>query len=164
VPMPSNPSRPTGLIPHLIVRGGVDAIDFYRRAFGAELVFDLTTPEGKLAHAEMTLGANRFMLADEYPDLNCVSPLGRGGTSVSLAVYVDDVDSLASRAVSAGAQLERPIADEFYGDRVAHLEDPFGHRWTLHTRIEEVTLDEMRRRMAGLGGEGAAPSEASGGE
>lgn len=149
--MSANPSPPTGLMPHLIVKGGADAIAFYRRAFGAELVFDLVGDDGRLGHAEMTLFGARFMLADEYPEMECLAPPTRGGTSVSLALYVDDVDTLAARAVDAGAVLERPIVDEFYGDRVAHIKDPFGHRWTFHTRLEEVSPEEMRRRMAARG-------------
>ena len=146
--MPDNPSPATGLLPHLIVNGGAEAIAFYQRAFGAELVFDLFGQDGRLGHAEMTLAGSRFMLADEFPEMECLAPTTRGGTSVSLALYVDDVDKLAARAVDAGAVLERPIVDEFYGDRVAHIRDPFGHRWTLHTRVEDVSPEEMRRRMS----------------
>jgi PhnB protein len=145
--MSANPSPPTGLLPHLIVRGGTAAIEFYRRAFGAELLFDLAMPDGRLGHAELSIGSARFMLADEFPEMQCVSPVTLQGTPVTLSVYVDDVDALAARAVDAGATLEGPIKDEFYGDRVAMLRDPFGHRWTLHTRIEDVSVDEMRRRM-----------------
>jgi PhnB protein len=104
-------------------------------------------PDGKLGHAELSIGSARFMLADEFPEMQCVSPIALQGTPVTLSVYVDDVDALAARAVDAGATLEAPIKDQFYGDRVAMLRDPFGHRWTLHTRIEDVSVDEMRRRM-----------------
>lgn len=138
----------TQLIPHLIVRGGAEAIAFYQRAFGAELDYDLVEPGGRVGHAEMRIGAARFALADEYPEYDCLSPRTRGGTSIALTFYVADVDAAAARAIEAGATLERPIADEFYGDRVASLRDPFGHRWSLHTRIEEVSPEEMRRRMA----------------
>lgn len=145
--MSANPSPPTGLLPHLIVRGGAAAIEFYRHAFGAELLFDLAMPDGRLGHAELSIGSARFMIADEFPEMQCVSPIALQGTPVTLSVYVDDVDALTARALDAGATLEAPIKDEFYGDRVAMLRDPFGHRWTLHTRIEEVSVDEMRRRM-----------------
>ena len=147
--MPNNPSAPTGLIPHLIVRGGKDAMAFYERAFSATRVSELEMPDGRLGHAELAIGDARFMLADEFPDMDCISPVSRGGTSVSLSLYVADVDSFAERAIAAGAVLERPIKDEFYGDRVAHIKDPFGHRWTLHTRIEDVSPEEMKRRMGG---------------
>src|SRR5690606_21944353 len=126
------------------------AIAFYRRAFGAKLLFDLVGPDGKLGHAELAIGECRFMLADEYPEMECLSPATRGGTSVSLAMYVADVDAATTRALEAGATLERPVSNELYGDRVAHIKDPFGHRWTLHTRIEDVSPEEMRQRMASL--------------
>lgn len=150
--MPNHPSVPKGLIPHLIVRGGKEAISFYERAFSAKRLFELEMPDGKLGHAELAIGDARFMLADEFPDMNCISPAGRGGTSVHLTLYVEDVDRFVERALAAGAVLERPISDEFYGDRVAHIEDPFGHHWTFHTRIEDVSLEEMRRRMGSMGG------------
>ncbi len=105
-------------------------------------------PGDRLGHAEMSIGEGRFMLADEFAEMGCVSPLTHGGTSVGLALYVDDADHHARRAVEAGAVLERPVADQFYGDRVAYLKDPFGHRWTLHARLEDVLPDGMRRRMA----------------
>lgn len=145
--MPSPLAQPVDIIPHLIVRGGTAAIAFYQTAFGAELVYELKQPDNVLAHAEMTLGGARFMLADEFPEFDCISPQGRGGTTVHLSFYVPDVDAAAARAVAAGAVLERPVVDEFYGDRVAQLRDPFGHRWSLHTRIEDVSPQEMQRRM-----------------
>ena len=135
------------ILPHLIVSDGAAAIDFYKRAFGAELIFDLPMPDGRVGHAELSIGAARFMLADEFPDLDCIGPTQRGGTTVHLAFYVRDVDAVTARAEAAGGRLVGPIKDEFYGDRVAHLSDPFGHHWTIHTRKEEVSVDEMRRRM-----------------
>lgn len=111
-------------------------------------MFDLPMPDGRVGHAEMSIGIHRFALADEFPELNFVSPVALNGTPVTLSVYVDDVDAMASRALDAGATLERPVRNEFYGDRVAQLRDPFGHRWSFQTRIEEVSPDEMRRRMS----------------
>ena len=90
------------------------------------------------------------MLADEYPELGILGPQSRGGATSALSLYVEDVDAVAQRALEAGAELERPIQDEFYGDRVAHLRDPFGHRWSICTRIEDVSAEEMQRRMAKL--------------
>lgn len=146
-------TSPASFVPHLIVSDGQEAIAFYQRAFGAELVLQLVEPGGKLAHAEMRVGSALFMLASEYPSLNLTSPRARGGTTVSLSFWVEDVDGLAARAVEAGAVLEKPIVDEFYGDRVARLVDPFGHRWGLHRRIEEVSPEELERRfLAMIGG------------
>ena len=139
------------IIPNVAVHDAEKAIEFYRRAFGAVETLRLTEPGGKIGHAELTIGGDRFMLADEYPDWGFLGPLARGGASVSLCFEVPDVDAVAARAVSAGARLERPIADEFYGDRVATLSDPFGHRWSIHTRVEEVSAEELQRRFAALG-------------
>lgn len=143
-------STPTAILPYLTVDDGPAAIDFYRAAFGAELDYELTMDDGRLGHAEMTLGERRFMLSGEFAEVDCLGPKARGGSSVSLAFYVDDVDAMAERATRAGATLERPIKDEFYGDRVAHLRDPFGHKWTLHQRLEDLSADEIKRRMAAL--------------
>jgi PhnB protein len=142
-----DPSSPRCLIPHLIVRGGTEAIAFYRGALGADLACDLTLADGRLGHAELTIGDASFMLADDFPEQDCLGPVQRGGSSVGLCLYVPDVDAAAERAVAAGATLERPVSDEFCGDRVARLRDPFGHQWTLHQRIEEVSPEETRRRL-----------------
>ena len=136
------------LFPHLIVRGAAQAIDFYVRAFGAEETLRLDMPGGKVGHAELSFAGVGIMLADEFPEMDCLSPQARGGTTMSTAVYVADVDAFVARAIAAGAKLQRPIKDEFYGDRVAWLEDPFGHRWSFHTRREIVSPAEMKARMA----------------
>jgi PhnB protein len=132
--------------PYLVVAGAADAIDFYRRAFGAQEKFRLPMGD-KVGHAELTIGDSIVMLADEWPDMGIVGPATRGGTTVSLMIYVDDVDSAFERAIDAGAQSERVVRDEFYGDRSGTLVDPFGHRWTLATHIEDVSVEEMIRRM-----------------
>jgi len=134
----------------LVMRNATAAIDFYARVFGAQEKFRLTEPGGRLGHAEMTLGGVSLMLADEHPEYGIVGPESRGGTTCSLHLVVDDVDAAAQRALDAGATLERPITNEFYGDRVAHLRDPFGHRWALTTRIEEVSPEELQRRFQEL--------------
>lgn len=149
--MPDRKPPPQGLIPYLIVRGARDAVAFYERALNAALVYELAMPDGRLGHAELTIGSARLMLADEFPEMDYLSPTSRGGSSVSLALYVEDVDASVQRAVAAGASLTRPIKNEFFGDRVAHLTDPFGHRWSLHTRIEDVSPEEMRARMEAAG-------------
>lgn len=136
--------------PHLSVRNGAKAIEFYKRAFGATETMRLEEPSGRLGHAELEIGGACFMLADEYPEVDSIGPETLGGTSVCLNVHVEDVDALAERAIAAGATLLRPIADQFYGERVALLKDPFGHKWTFASRIEEVSPEEMQRRFAGM--------------
>jgi PhnB protein len=138
------------LIPSLIVDDGVAAIEFYVRAFGARERYRLVEEGGKIAHAEIELEGGVIMLAEEYPELQCVSPKKLAGVASSVTVYVADVDRLVERATAAGAKAERPTTDEFYGDRTAWLRDPFGHRWSFHTRREELTSDEIQRRYAAL--------------
>jgi len=133
--------------PYLIVKGAASAIAFYAKAFGAKNVLCLTEPSGKVGHAELEIGSARFMLADEYPDFGALSPVTVGGSPVSIHLYVVDVDMTVERALSAGATLLRPVQDEFFGDRVALLTDPFGHKWHLATRQEDVSAEEMQRRM-----------------
>ncbi|MEJ7599428.1 MAG: VOC family protein [Kofleriaceae bacterium] len=143
IPVPGQP-----LSPYLIVKSAVDAIAFYVVAFGAKELFRLQEPSGKIGHAELEIGGGRFMLADEYPDFGALSPISVGGSPVSIHLYVADVDVVVARAIAAGAVVLRPLRDEFFGDRVAMIADPFGHKWHLATRIEEVTPAEMQRRMA----------------
>jgi PhnB protein len=131
---------------YLIVKGAARAIDFYTRVFGATELYRLTEPSGKVGHAELELGGARFMLADEYPDFGALSPITIGGSPISMHLYVDDVDVLVKRAEEAGATLLRPLKDEFFGDRTAMITDPFGHKWHLATRIEDVSPEEMQRR------------------
>lgn len=145
----SNPI-PQGVIPYLICAGGTQAVAFYQRALGAQLDAQLIGEDGRVGHAEMLIGQARFMLADEYPEMDILGPKTLGGTSISLALYVDDVDTSAARAIEAGAELLHPIKDEFYGDRVARLQDPFGHRWSLHTRIEDISPEEVNRRFKAM--------------
>lgn len=135
--------------PYLIVDRAVDAIRFYGEAFGATEV--LTMPmgdSGKLAHAEVRIGDSHVMLADEFPDMGLLGPLKRGGATASLMIYVADVDSAFKQALSAGAKEERAPEDQFWGDRMGTLVDPFGHRWTLATHVEDVPAEEMGRRAA----------------
>ena len=143
-PVP-DPERP--LSPYLIVKGAARAIAFYASAFGAKERFRLAEPGGKIGHAELEIGPARFMLADEYPDFGALSPVSVGGTPVSLHLYVADVDATVARALAAGATLLRPLKDEFFGDRVALIADPFGHKWHVASRREEVSPAEMQRRM-----------------
>lgn len=145
------PADQTHATPHLALRDGARALQFYVDAFGAVETLRLDMPDGRLGHAELAIGAARFMIADEFPEVGHVGPATLGGTTVTIAIYVEDVDALVARATAAGATLLRPVKDEFYGDRVAHLQDPFGHRWRFVTRIEDVSAEEMKRRLAAMG-------------
>jgi PhnB protein len=136
--------------PYLHVDGANDAIDFYTNVFGATERMRLAGPDGKIGHAELQLGESVIMLADEYPEMDVLSPKSRGGTPVTINVYVEDVDAVFSRAVRAGATALRPIEDQFYGDRSGQFEDPFGHRWSVATHVEDVAPDEMERRAAAM--------------
>jgi PhnB protein len=147
MPVEPIPKRKSALSPYLVVKGATEAISFYQQAFGARELFRLTEPSGKVGHAELELGGSQFMLADEYPDFGALSPVTLNGTPVSIHLYVADVDEVAARAVAHGATLLRPLSDEFFGDRVALIVDPFGHKWHLATRKEDVSYEEMQRRM-----------------
>lgn len=142
------PDNYHGAIPYLICRGAAKAIDFYEKAFGAVERGRLDLPGGKIGHAEVAIGKAFIMLADENIEMDARSPQTLGGTSVSIYIYVSDVDALARQAEAAGAKILRPVADQFYGDRSVHLEDPFGHRWGFATHIEDVSMEELKKRMA----------------
>ena len=137
--------------PYLILSGAGDAIAFYKKALGAEEVMRLGGPGGKIGHAEIKIGNSRIMLADEHPELQALSPRTVGGSPVSIHLYVENADAAVERAVAAGAKLVRPVADQFYGDRVGGIEDPFGYRWFIATHKEDLTMDEIHRRAAAQG-------------
>ncbi|MBV9339538.1 MAG: VOC family protein [Acidobacteria bacterium] len=136
--------------PYLIVKGAARAIDFYKKAFGATELMRFPGPNNTIAHAEIKIGDSPIMLADESADGAYHAPQPGSGSPVSLMVYVDDVDKVFNQAVSAGAKSVRPVTDQFYGDRSGNLTDPFGHVWTISTHKEDVSLEEMQRRMAAL--------------
>jgi len=136
------------ITPYLIVDDARAAIDFYERAFGAREKFRLPMGEDRIAHAEIEIGDSVIMLADEFPDMGHLGPNSRGGTTVSLLHYVEDVDSAFEKALEEGASEKRPVENQFWGDRMGTLIDPFGHMWSLATTVEEVSPDEMQRRMA----------------
>jgi PhnB protein len=146
-PAPPVPTDRPALSPYLIVKGAAQAIDFYGKAFGAKELFRLSEPGGKIGHAELEIGRCRLMLADEYPDFGALSPVTVGGSPVALHLYVEDVDAIVARATAAGATLLRPVQDEFFGERTGMLADPFGHKWHLATRKEDVSPEEMQKRM-----------------
>jgi PhnB protein len=134
------------LIPYLCVRGAGEAIAFYEKAFGAKELYRLVDPSGKVGHAELTIGDQVFYLSDEYPGWGAESPLEHTGAAVTLSLVAPDVDAVVKMAEDAGAKVERPPKDEFYGHRSAALRDPFGHRWMVSTEIEKVSPEEMQRR------------------
>jgi PhnB protein len=134
--------------PYLIIKGAAKAIDFYKKAFGAEEImrFDMG---GQIGHAEIKIGDSVIMLADEHPAMGYKSPLSYNGTPVSIALYVEDVDAWAKKVIAAGAKVTRPVQDQFYGDRSGTFTDPFGHVWTISTHKEDLSPEEMEKRMAG---------------
>ena len=132
--------------PYLSIKGAAAAIDYYKQVFGATELFRMPGPDGKIGHAEIKIGNSPIMLADEFPEMEFVSPKTLGGTPVGLMIYVDDVDTMYGQAISAGAQEIKPLQNQFYGDRSGTLKDPFGHVWTVATHIEDVPPEELEQR------------------
>ena len=133
--------------PYLALRDAKAAIDFYKRAFGAELLMALDMPGGKVAHAEIRIGDSILMMSEESAEWGNKSPLTLGGSPVFMMIYVPDVDAAFAKALAAGATEVRPVQDQFYGDRAGTLKDPYGYQWTLATHIEDVSTEEAQRRM-----------------
>jgi PhnB protein len=135
------------LTPHIIVRGAAAAIEFYQKAFGAQVVMVMPGPDGKsVAHAELKIGDSMLFMCEEFAPRGCLSPVGLGGTPVTLTLYVEDADAVFNRAASAGAQVRLPVQDMFWGDRYGQLTDPFGHIWAVATHKEDLTPEEIGRR------------------
>ncbi len=135
------------ITPYLTVRDAARAIEFYKQAFGAQEKGIMKGPEGKVMHAELRIGDSLIMLADEFPEFGSVSPQAIGGSASGLHIYVEDVDSAFDRAVKAGAKVEMPVADMFWGDRYGKLQDPFGHKWSIGTHTADLSMEEMKRGM-----------------
>ncbi len=134
------------ITPHLVVKGAAKAIEFYKKVFGAKEQMRMLTPDGKaLAHAELEIGDSKLMLADEFPQMNCLSPASIGGSPVGIFLYVDDVDKIFNQAVAEGSKVLDPITDQFWGDRHGSIEDPFGHRWSISTHIKDLSPEEMKK-------------------
>ena len=148
-PFPDGYPRVT---PYLYVAGAGQAIDFYKSILGAEERMSMPGPDGKIGHAELTIGESVIMLADEFPDMGALGPRSVGGSPVTIHVYVQDVDDTFDRAVKAGASVLRPVEDKFYGDRGGEFEDPYGHRWSIATHVEDVSPEEMQQRMGQMPG------------
>jgi PhnB protein len=133
--------------PYLFVRSAASAIEFYKNVFGSTEIVRMAGSNGKIMHAELRIGDSIVMLADENPHTGVMSPQTIGGFSVGLHVYVENVDAVIQKAVENGAKLLRPIKNQFYGDRSGSLLDPFGHMWSVATHVEDVSPEEMRKRM-----------------
>ncbi len=143
------------LTPYLVINGAADAMEYYKKAFGAVELFRMEHGE-KIGHAEMKIGDSPFMLADEFPEMGFVSPQTLGGSPVGIMIYVDDVDTIYPQAIAAGGTEMKPLQDQFYGDRSGTLTDPFGHVWTVATHKEDVSPEEIEKRLAGMHGQGAS--------
>jgi PhnB protein len=140
------------LTPYICVDGAEEAIEFYKKVFGARERMRMPGPDGKIGHAEVQIGNSVLMLSDEAPEFGAQAPKRFGGTPVTLSIYVDDVDSVFKKALAAGAKQLRAVENQFYGDRSGQFEDPFGHKWSVATHVEDVAPDEMARRAAALAG------------
>ena len=136
--------------PYLVVDGATQAIDFYTQVLGATERMRMGGPGGKVGHAELQFGDSVVMLADEFPDMGYRGPKSLGGTPVTIGVYVEDVDKTFDAAVKAGAKELRPVENQFYGDRTGQIEDPWGHRWSILTHVEDVSPDKMAKRAAAM--------------
>lgn len=145
------PNGYPSLSPYLSVDGAAGAIDFYSKVLGAKERMRMPGPDGKIGHAELQIGDSVLMLADPWEEGGFLAPQAVGRTSVTLSLYVDDVDAVFERALAAGAKSLRPLENQFYGDRSGQFEDPFGHRWSIATHVEDVSPEEMARRAAAAG-------------
>ena len=145
------PDGYNSVTPYLVVDDAQRAIEFYAQAFGAEEKFRLPMGENRIGHAEIKIGDSFVMLADEFPEMNHLGPNSRGGPTSSIVLYVEDVDSSFKKALDAGAKEQRPVENQFWGDRMGTLTDPFGHQWSLATHVEDVSESEMQARMKQFG-------------
>jgi PhnB protein len=144
-PIPDNYPRVTA---YLAIDGASDAIEFYKKIFGAQERFRMPQPDGTIGHAEIQLGDSVIMMSDAFPEMGVVDPKKLGGTPITLSVYVEDVDTTFANAIKAGAKQVQPVEDKFYGDRAGQFEDPWGHRWNVMTHVEDVSPEEMEKRAA----------------
>ncbi|SCY02616.1 PhnB protein [Nitrosospira sp. Nl5] len=143
--------------PYLMIKGAAEAIEFYKRAFGATELFKMITPGDRIGHAEIKIGDSRIMLTDDCGTEGTFrNPQSSGGSSVGMHVYVENVDALFAQAIEAGAKAVRPVQDQFYGDRTGTLEDPFGHIWFLATHKEDLSPDEIKQRAEAMFKQGGA--------
>jgi PhnB protein len=141
------PKGYNSITPYLVIKGAAEAIEYYKKVFGATELFRMPDPSGRIGHAELMIGDSHIMLADEFPEMNYRGPVSDGSSPVSLLLYVEDVDSIVERAIAAGAKVLKPVQDQFYGDRSGFIQDPFGHLWGVATHKEDVSPEEMEDRM-----------------
>ncbi len=134
--------------PHLIIKGAAKAVEFYKKAFGAEEIMCMPGPGGSVMHAEIKIGNSIIFLADEFPDWGCLSPATLNGSPVTIHLYVEDCDAAFNKATQAGAEALMPPSDMFWGDRYGKLKDPFGHQWSIATHTEDVSPEECAKRCA----------------
>jgi PhnB protein len=139
------PDGKRSITPHLVCAGAADAIEFYKKAFGASEMFRLPNPQGKLMHACIQIGDSAVFLVDEMPDWGSFGPKSLKGSPVTIHLYVEDADATFERAVGAGAKIKMPIEDAFWGDRYGVLEDPFGHQWSVATHVRDMTPEEIQQ-------------------
>ena len=151
MPVKPIPEGYHSITPYLIIRGAAEAIEFYKKAFGATELFRFPAPGGRIGHAEIKIGDSPIMLADEVAEMGYQGPQSLGGSPVSIMLYVEDVDTVFNQAVEAGASVKEALQDKFYGDRTATLTDPFGHRWHVSTHKEDVSMAELERRAKAAG-------------
>ncbi|HEV3415259.1 MAG TPA: VOC family protein [Pirellulales bacterium] len=150
MPVKPIPDHYHSVTPYLIVHDAAAAIDYYKRALGATELMRLPRPDGKVAHAEIKIGDSTIMLADEAPQMGARSPKTIGGSPVSIMLYVENVNDRFPKAIAAGGKEIHPLKDQFYGDRSGTLEDPFGHTWTIGSHVEDVSPEEINKRMAAM--------------
>ncbi len=146
--VPPIPQGYNSITPYLVIKGAAQAIEYYKKVFGATEIFRMDQPDGKVGHAELKIGDSRIMLADENPSMGQghTSAASIGASPVSLYLYIPDVDRVTERAVAEGAKILRPVQDQFYGDRTGFIQDPFGHLWGIATHIEDVAPQELEQR------------------
>ena len=136
--------------PYLYLKDAAKAIEFYKKVFGAVELVRMPGPDGRIGHAEIRIGDSPVMMADEMPQMGYSSPTTRGGSTASIALYVEDADAVFAKALAAGAKEVKPMQNQFYGDRSGTIEDPSGHMWTIGTHVEDVAPDEMKKRMEAM--------------
>jgi uncharacterized glyoxalase superfamily protein PhnB len=141
------PNGMHSVTPHLVCAGAAKAIDFYKKAFGAEETARLPGPDGRLMHAAVKIGDSTVMLVDEMPEWGSLGPTALKGSPVTIHLYVDDADKFVERAAKAGAKVTMPVSEQFWGDRYGKLEDPFGHHWSVATHVRDLTREEMQKAM-----------------
>ena len=139
---------PTGfhtLTPHLVVRNAAEALEFYKKALGAEVLNVAKMPDGRIMHAALRIGDSMLMLNDEMPEHGALSPLANNGSGVTIHIYTEDADGAFNRAVSAGAQVRMPLMDQFWGDRYGVVSDPYGHQWSIASHVKDVSPEELQK-------------------